>query len=457
MAELFSVRTLPLLALVGLLASGCPRPSTDSTDDDDATGDDDDATGDDDDATGDDDDSMTPGVLIFTADLSDFGSLAGGASASTNMYFENAGGSSIVVQLTLSDLSGAWQTPGSTVNVGPFSTESRTLTFNAPNSADTYSLSINADHDGVNPSPQELLFSAVSEGDGSGDDDDSTSVPVYDCLQAPPVASGEAIIPGARGYHGLAFDDLGLVVGSDGSSLIRSDYSGSWSVFLPGAGPAQQMVYLPNGDLAYATSVGVVRATPAGGIWYIAPGIDLYGLAMGPNGLLWGAGNSGVYRINQDTEVSTWLFDLAVDEPHSLGFSPAGDTLYIGTVGSGTVYSVDIDLSGSVVGSPAAFASGVGGGWHDGVGVDACGYLYVPDYWDSRLFRINPTTGVSNIFMDWTSVPGGYGHGAVFGNGVGGWSEYNLYVPLPYSNNLVKEVVIGVPRKEWAGVVINAP
>jgi|GEM_PF-1066004 len=452
MRELFPGRhLLVLLALSALLASGCQRPA----DDDDSNDDDDSA--DDDDIGGDDDDSVSAGILIVTADLSDLGTLESGASATTSMYFENAGGSSLVVQLALSDLSGAWQIPGSTVNVAPFSTESRPLTFNAPASAGTYSLSVNAAHDGANPSPQELVFSAVSEGDGSGDDDDSTSVPVFDCLLAPPTAASETIIPGARGYHGLAFDDVGEVVGSDGSSLIKSDYSGSWSVFLPGTGPAQQMLYLPNGDLAYATFSGVMRATPAGGISVIGAGLNLYGLAMGPDGLLWGAGDAGVYRIDQDTGVSTYLFGTGSDSPHSLGFSPAGDTLYVGTVGSGTVYSASIDPSGNVVGAASAFATGVGGGWHDGVGVDACGYLYIPDYWDSRLFRVNPSTGLSTIFMDWTSVPGGYGHGAVFGNGIGGWSESNLYVPLPYNGNQVKEVIIGVPRKEWAGVVINAP
>ncbi|MCO4770574.1 MAG: hypothetical protein KDA24_11140 [Deltaproteobacteria bacterium] len=447
-----------VLCLTTLLAVGCPSSGERRSNDDDVTDDDDDDTEtDDDDASDDDDSPPAPGVLLLSADLSDFGLLAAGDSASTDINFENVGGSSVVAQLTLSDISGAWQIPGSTVNVAPDTTESRALTFNAPDAAGIYTLSITAAHDGANPSPQEVVFSAESEGDGTGDDDDATSPPTFDCALAPMTAPSEAIIPGARGYHGLAFDDLGFIVGSDGSSLIKSDYAGSWSVFLPGTGAAQQMVYLPDGDLAYATGAGVMRATPAGGITTLASGLNLYGLAMGPDGLLWGAGNSGVYRIDQDTGASTFLFMLSGDTPHSLGFSPAGDTLYIGTIGSGTVYSVGINAGGNVVGSPSAFAIGVGGGWHDGVGVDACGYLYVPDYWDSKLFRINPTTGVSNVFMDWSPTFGAYGHGAVFGNGIGGWSEYNLYVPLPYNGNLVKEVVIGVPRKEWDGVVINAP
>ncbi|MCO4769404.1 MAG: hypothetical protein KDA24_05190, partial [Deltaproteobacteria bacterium] len=169
-------------------------------DDDDATGDDDDATGDDDDATGDDDDSTAPGVLIFTADLSNLGNVSGGSSTSTNLYFENAGGMSIVVQLTLSDLSGAWQIPGSIVNVAPFSTESRALTFNAPVTPGTFSLTVNADHDGSNPSPQQLVFSAMSGGGGAvegnctdnidNDSDGNTDCADSDCSNDPACTGG---------------------------------------------------------------------------------------------------------------------------------------------------------------------------------------------------------------------------------------------------------------------------
>ena len=295
---------------------------------------------------------------------------------------------------------------------------------------------------------------ATSDDDDSGDDDDS--VAIYDCLQAPTVSSGESIIPGARGYHGLDFDEFGDIVGSDGASLIKSTYSGGWSVFMPGTGSLEQIVYLPNGDLATASSFGVNRITPAGGTSVIVPALSLYGLIVGPDDKLWGAGYPGIFKIDQDTGAANFLFGLSSDQPHSLGFSPDGSTLYIGTIGSSTVYSVGIDANFNPIGTPAPFATNVGGGWHDAVAVDACGFLYVPDFWEDRLFRITPS-GTVSVFADWSSIAGGYGHGGVFGNGIGGWSDMDLYVPLPYNGNLVKEVEVGVPGPDWPGVVINAP
>ena len=39
-----------------------------------------------------------------------------------------------------------------------------------------------------------------------------------------------------------------------------------------------------------------------------------------------------------------------------------------------------------------------------------------------------------------------YGHGTEWGNGVGGWREDAIYIPLPYNDAKVRELVIGVPE-----------
>ncbi len=168
----------------------------DASSDDDDVSDDDDASGDDDDASGDDDDSMAPGVLILSADLASLGNVAPGGQATTNLYFENAGGTAVQAQISLSDLSGTWQVAGSVVNIAPATTETRTLTFNAPAQSGTYTLTLNAEHDGSNPSPQQLVFTANS-GDGGpttetsctdnidNDNDGNTDCADTDCANDP--------------------------------------------------------------------------------------------------------------------------------------------------------------------------------------------------------------------------------------------------------------------------------
>jgi len=174
-----------------------------SGDDDDASGDDDDASGDDDDSTqGDDDDSTTanPGILQVSADATVLGPTAIGSQDSTTLYFENLGGTTLTVQLTLSDLSGTWILQGgTTVLIPPSATESRTLLFQ-PSAATAYSLTVDAAHDGANASPQQLIF--VGSGSGGGpntetsctngvDDDNDTLVDCADpdCANDPACTS----------------------------------------------------------------------------------------------------------------------------------------------------------------------------------------------------------------------------------------------------------------------------
>jgi hypothetical protein len=89
------------------------------------------------------------------------------------------------------------------------------------------------------------------------------------------------------------------------------------------------------------------------------------------------------------------------------------------------------------------FATIAGGGWLDGLGVDACGNLFVPDYNTSSLYRISPE-GLVSLYYYFGSVA--YGHGLAWGSGMGGWNAEALYLPQPYDENTVVEVVIGVPE-----------
>jgi len=284
---------------------------------------------------------------------------------------------------------------------------------------------------------------------------------VFDCSTISNSPISERTIAGPRGYHGLAFDDSGNIVGNTDDDMLKSDYSGNWNVFVPGVGQKEQMDYLPNGDLVAADSWsgGLTRITPAGGTSTFATSVNAYGVVVGPDGMVYTAGSGGIYRVNPANGQRTSMGSLNSDEAHSLDFSPDYSRLYIGTIAdgwSGVIYKIDLNASMDPVGGPQVFANNIGEGWHDGVAVDACGYLYVPDFWSSTLNRISPN-GQSIVYVNWSANSSMYGHGAEFGNGIGGWRDDAIYLPMPYNNNMVKEIVVGVPSRYWKGQVINAP
>ena len=108
-------------------------------------------------------------------------------------------------------------------------------------------------------------------------------------------------------------------------------------------------------------------------------------------------------------------------------------------------------------------ATGIGAGnYHDTLGVDLCGYLYVSDYDRRKMWRIAPD-GTNYVFLDSNNGGGGlfssqHIHGMEWGNGIGGWREDAIYVSKPYDDGKVSEIVIGVPSKDWdKGYAINLP
>lgn len=260
----------------------------------------------------------------------------------------------------------------------------------------------------------------------------------------------ETHIEGARAYKGLAFDADGLLVGSDNSSLIKSSYDGDWSVFLPGAGDIEQMTYLPDGDLVVTTSWSnghMRRITPEGGVSVLAPGLSAYSVILGPDGMLYGAGWDGVYRVDPETGESDELLSTRGGGPsgRTLAFSADLTRLYMGTVDDrGRIFYFELGEDLEILSEPKLFVEGVGHGWHDGLGVDICGNLWAADYDSSKLFRISPD-GQIDVMADWSDNSNQFGHGLFWGSGVGGWRADALYMPVPEAGKKVKELVIGVP------------
>lgn len=284
----------------------------------------------------------------------------------------------------------------------------------------------------------------------------------FDCATIPILPTSVTVLDGPRGYHDVAFTDDGYLLGSDGTNLIGVTYDGSDTrVLVPNLGMIQGMEWLPDGDLAVASAANaaILRVAPNGSTSAIASDIDAYGLILGPDQNLYAANDRDIWRIDPNTGAKTKILDRGFFGwgARTIQFNRDATRLYIGTSTGfgGHLYYLELDANLDPISEPIELASGVGVGmYHDGLGVDICGYLYVPDYDRSALYRVSPDGLIVQELLN-TGIDQ-YGHGLEWGNGVGGFRTDALYQPLPYGGNGVLEVVIGVPRV-WNGNVLNAP
>ncbi len=271
----------------------------------------------------------------------------------------------------------------------------------------------------------------------------ATTLPPPDCanLEPEPLEINELGNP--RGYHGLAFDLDGRIIGSDNNNLAGVTHDDVFTVLGTGLGTLQQMDWLPDGNLAFASQIagGIITFDVATGTGELLNGdmANAYGVVLGPDGKLWTADSNKVERIDLATGEEETFLDNGAISPHAIGFNLDFSRLYIGTIG-GDLWYVELDEFYERIGEPVEFVSNMGG-WHDCVVVDACDNVYVCDFTTSSLYRISPD-GQEGTFVNWNSDT--YGHGAVFGNGVGGWRKDAIYLPQPYDDNTVVEVVLGI-------------
>lgn len=295
-----------------------------------------------------------------------------------------------------------------------------------------------------------------------------------DCAAVPSVPVAYAELLSLATGHDLVFDDAGFLYGTDRyENLIQSDYAGDSVPFAAEIGAFHGMDRLPGGDiLAKSHDRDDILRVDAGtgGQTVFATDEQGYGLVTAPDGTVWTATyDHGIHRFSADgaTKTTVWQGDWV--SPRVLDFSPDLARLYFGTyrASDGAVYAIDLDAAMEPLGEPYVYALGVGDGdYHDALTVDACGNVYVANYWDRTLWRIVPAgdpdgdghpNGTAAPYFEYYH-PTTYGHGATFGSGVGGWRTDALYAPLPYSfDSIIVELVIGVPSRTWPGPVILAP
>jgi hypothetical protein len=288
---------------------------------------------------------------------------------------------------------------------------------------------------------------------------------VFDCATIPAQPPPFREVDGPRGYHDLAFLDDGTVLGNSVSGdLGLGDAYGGFALAIPGTGLLEQMVWMPDGDLAAGSLTrGILRITTAGSVTPINPNIRPYGLILGPDGLLWAADQRSVWAVDPVTGAAEEIVpprSLERGDPRVIAFDLSNTHLYIGTIGGsqGRIYRVPLGPDYRPTAQAEVFATGVGrGGYHDAIGVDVCGYLYVPDYDTSNLYRVSPS-GQVQLLLDSGFLRSDYGHGLEWGLGVGGFRDDAIYLPQPYDAHRVLELVIGVPSRDWTGgTAINLP
>ena len=282
-------------------------------------------------------------------------------------------------------------------------------------------------------------------------DSGAPPVPVFDCSLVPEKPTEINELDKPRGYHDVIFDTEGNLIGSDGSNLRASPDADTSDVWLPSVGDIQGMDWLPDGDIVAASGSAIVRINPDDGKSVITSGLYGYGITVGPDGMVYvGGAGSSVMKLDPETgDYDAFVGGFGGASPRVTNFSPDYSKMYVGTLGSGgKVFAVDLDKDLEPIGDPYELASGVGGGYHDGMGVDLCGNVYVNDYNTFSMYRVTPGGDVS-LMHSWTWDDPGYGHGQDFGSGIGSWRSDAIYIAQPYDGNTVAEVVVAIPGRKY--------
>lgn len=274
------------------------------------------------------------------------------------------------------------------------------------------------------------------------------------CVPIPSTLEG-TIVPGPIAYHGIVFDDAGNLVGGDYEHVFRTPRGASPSVWAANVGQTEQLARHPDGNVYVVADQGVTRVAPSGAHERIFADGAGYAIKVGPQRRLWITTYNGIVRLDPATGArEVFSTDQA---SKTLEFSQDGRTLYFGTVSDAIashVYRWRLDDDHRPIGTPEIFARNVGDGYHDSLRLDACGYLWVTEFYSSSLYRISPDGNVEKV-IDWNfddfNAESRYGHGITWGTGNHGWRSDAIYLPMPYLGNQVQEIVINVgeARRSW--------
>jgi sugar lactone lactonase YvrE len=215
------------------------------------------------------------------------------------------------------------------------------------------------------------------------------------------------------------------------------------------------MRYLPNGHLVYAddNSGTLVRVDPTGVKYTVQTGMSYpNGLAVDQAGMVYVTEhNAGrIRRVNPMGTNDSEIVMTGLDAANGISFNVDYTAFYFAEFcGTKTVWRATVAEDGTV-GPKEAFATNVGSGCLDGIGVDICGNVYICDYmcdgnWDDTcVFRISPDGSIIEKVIDPSQDL--YIPNLQWGSGLGGWSANRLYLAGGWGKH-VYEVDVGLPGK----------
>jgi sugar lactone lactonase YvrE len=300
----------------------------------------------------------------------------------------------------------------------------------------------------------EPMFGDGGTADGDSDSDGDTEID-FDCSTIPAPPYTFTTITNVVSGEDISFDNEGNLIGMSGGDLFKSTKTGGSTIWVSGAGCASGLRTQPSGDVVCNGADTLLHFDKETGMKTVAASGLAYpnGIEMDLDGFAYVSEQSAgkVTKINPDATNETWTIAEGLSSPNGLTFSPDYKTLYVGSFCGGMIYKIEFDATGQPgeattfinASDPDAVTAGMTGCF-DGMGVDACGNLYVNDYGVINTYRISPDGATIEIAAD-LSPPSSWIPNMQWGSGVGGWDDMKLYVAD--ISSAVYEIPVGVPSK----------
>jgi len=234
-------------------------------------------------------------------------------------------------------------------------------------------------------------------GGGSGDDTGDPE-PTVDCDA---VGGGGMVqwgtLTGFSTAEDFTFDELGNYVAVHQGNLVRMDYNGNVVEYIaPGFGEMSGTSILANGDIVIANpgSGAVIRVASNGGQETIISGINYpNGVTVDTEGYVYVSGHDDgqIYRVDPYDPSTVEIIADGMGGANGMAFSPNGEVLYVCSFYQSKIWSIRRDSGGW--GEPHLIGQ-YGTGGLDGLNVDECGNLYVTEYIQGIVYRIDPNEDV---------------------------------------------------------------
>lgn len=286
---------------------------------------------------------------------------------------------------------------------------------------------------------------------GAGGDGGAGGTPIsVDCENLPKGPLPYKVLTGHKASEDMDFDHLGNVVGAENGNIFQTPFSGQSQLWVPGSGDfIAGLRFTSKGVLIYA------NVSQNSLFKIVAPATKTFligGLAY-PNGM--DADNSGritvaeqsssqVRRVDPDTGESE-ILGTGLNNANGVSYSPDYKTVYVGSFGGGTIYKITLDAQDKPISQGVHIQGFTPTGSFDGMGVDACGNVYVCEYGPAKVWRVSKDGTNPEVVVDLGGETGWIPN-MQWGSGIGGWDPMVLYV-RDISSGKMYEVPVGVPSK----------